>query len=94
VREEVAAGEAVAEAAAAIDKAPEESSATVAEVAAAAKQVNGWSKDWDDLLRDLSDMGFHDEKVNRQIMSSHGGNLTRTIKALMNAERETHKKLF
>lgn len=49
-----------------------------------------WSacvEEWETLLQDLEDMGFEDRDANRTMLATCGGDLTKTIKALVSAER-------
>jgi len=44
-------------------------------------------EEWATLLQDLQDMGFEDVQANGRALVTHGGDLTKTIKALVSAER-------
>merc|ERR1719274_397360 len=38
------------------------------------------ASEWDALLVDLNEMGFHDRELNKTLMLKHAGNLKRTVK--------------
>merc|ERR1719335_149739 len=39
--------------------------------------------EWDNLLDDLAEMGFHNRELNKTLMLKHDGNLKRTVKELV-----------
>jgi hypothetical protein len=41
--------------------------------------------EWDSLLNDLAEMGFENRELNKTLMLKHGGNIKRTVKALVEA---------
>jgi hypothetical protein len=56
-------------------------------VEAEASVPDDWQGEWDDLLQDLSDIGFEDIDLNKSAIAAHHGNLNKTVKFLVTCMR-------
>jgi len=51
-----------------------------------------WNADWDDLLAELTEMGFDDEIANRTVLAEANGDVKDAVKELVSRER-MHRQL-
>merc|ERR1712070_1258399 len=54
-------------------------------------EAENWQSEWDDLLGELTEMGFEDETLNRSLIVSTNGNIKDTVKELVKTERTMRK---
>jgi hypothetical protein len=56
-------------------------------------EAENWQSEWDDLLGELTEMGFEDETLNRSLIASTNGNIKDAVKELVEKERSARQQI-